>query len=694
MVKRRHSIANSIFCFLTFSILAFGQTLTTVRDEVTNPDGTTFSGTLQLTWVGGPGSSISPTTTSAHLYTGVFTALLVPTTTVNPCAYYTAQFTSSDGSSQWTENWYVPPSSGILTIAQITTPNAACGNGGSGGGGVTPSAPTTLVATSVSTSQIDLAWSGTPGVTYNVYASTLSGFTPTGGSQIATGLTSASYQSSGLSASTTYYYLVTAVNASGESLPSNSANATTQATSANAPASPTGLAATALASNQINLSWSASSTSGVTYNVYGSTSAGVSATAPNRLASGLSATSYQSTGLGASTAYYYLVTAVNSAGESAPSNGASATTQAASGGSGSLTLPIPISDVANLSNILAAKPNVGTSYTSGSAAMIDSSGNIGSVSGASTNCVLVNGTSAPCGSTSLPIQITNVTNLASTLASLTTDFTTVTNTASTQAASIIAIQTAASTLGNTVSTQGTNLSSLNGTVSTLSASVSTQGTNLSTLSTTVSSLPVKGIGITSGRTAFIDASGDLNSVVGNAGDCVHVDGSSGSCGSGGSGGSTNSLSVSFIDAETPGGTLDGSNTSFTLAQTPLPATSLEVFRNGALQQAGIDFSLTSNTLTFLSASVPQPSDILTAYYRVNGSAQTVTFVDGETPGGTMDGVNTAYTLANVPASGLRLYKNGALLLLNTDFTISGANLTFISGSQPFATDILLAYYRY
>jgi hypothetical protein len=97
MVKRRHLLANSIFCLLTFSAFGSGQTLTTIRDKVTNPDGTTFNGTLQLTWVGGAGSAISPTTTSAHLYTGVFTALLVPTTTVTPCAYYAAQFTSSNG---------------------------------------------------------------------------------------------------------------------------------------------------------------------------------------------------------------------------------------------------------------------------------------------------------------------------------------------------------------------------------------------------------------------------------------------------------------------------------------------------------------------------------------------------------------------------------------------------------------------
>ena len=48
-----------------------------------------------------------------------------------------------------------------------------------------------------------------------------------------------------------------------------------------------------------------------------------------RISSGNASTSYVSSGLSASTTYYFLVTAVNSNGESSPANIASATTQAA-----------------------------------------------------------------------------------------------------------------------------------------------------------------------------------------------------------------------------------------------------------------------------------------------------------------------------------------------------------------------------
>jgi hypothetical protein len=96
---------------------------------------------------------------------------------------------------------------------------------------VLPGAPTKLTAAAASSAQINLAWTASPtsGVTYNVYSSTSSGFTPSGANRIATGLTATSYSNTGLSPSTTHYYLVTAQNSAGESAVSNQASATTAA---------------------------------------------------------------------------------------------------------------------------------------------------------------------------------------------------------------------------------------------------------------------------------------------------------------------------------------------------------------------------------------------------------------------------------------------------------------------------------
>jgi len=66
-----------------------------------------------------------------------------------------------------------------------------------------PSAPTGLSASAASASGINLSWTASPTATsYIVYrSSTNSGFT----TSIATGVTSASYSDTGLSASTQYY---------------------------------------------------------------------------------------------------------------------------------------------------------------------------------------------------------------------------------------------------------------------------------------------------------------------------------------------------------------------------------------------------------------------------------------------------------------------------------------------------------
>jgi hypothetical protein len=95
------------------------------------------------------------------------------------------------------------------------------------------------------------------------------------------------------------------------------------------PSAPSNLAATAASSSQINLTWTASASSGVTYNVYASTTSGFAPSSGNRIASGIATTSYSHSGLAASTAWYYRVTAQNANGESAGSNQANATTQAA-----------------------------------------------------------------------------------------------------------------------------------------------------------------------------------------------------------------------------------------------------------------------------------------------------------------------------------------------------------------------------
>lgn len=70
------------------------------------------------------------------------------------------------------------------------------------------------------------------------------------------------------------------------------------------------------------------------------------------------------------------------------------------------------------------------------------------------------------------------------------------------------------------------------------------------------------------------------------------------------------------------------------------------------------------------------------------------FVDGETPSGSIDGINRTFNLvgAPAPAAGLHFYRNGLLQKPGLDFLLAGATITFLSTS-PVAGDLLTANYR-
>src|SRR5207247_1243344 len=128
-----------------------------------------------------------------------------------------------------------------------------------------PGAPGNLTATA-GNAQVTLSWTAVSGATgYNVKRSTSSGGPYT---TVGPNVTPTSFTDSGLTNSTTYYYVVTALTAGGESVNSAQVSATPVA----APGAPSNLTATA-GNAQVALSWTA--VSGATgYNVKPSTSSG------------------------------------------------------------------------------------------------------------------------------------------------------------------------------------------------------------------------------------------------------------------------------------------------------------------------------------------------------------------------------------------------------------------------------------
>jgi len=398
------------------------------------------------------------------------------------------QDSSRDTCNNFAKNGYASIANGKLYLGSFGTANAGSGQvcvyGLLPTNCTIPTAPTNVSANAVSSSQVNLSWTASTAsctVSYNIYRSTTSGFTPSTGNQIANGIFATTYSDLNAAPSTTYFYIVEGVDAAGASSPSNQATATTGAAitsiainaggpavspfladedfnggatishantidlsgvtnpapiavyqtgrdanftytipgfaagssqtvrlhfaetfwsaagsrlfnvsingtqvltnfdifaaagaknkavieqftenansngqyviqftsvkdnslvsgieitsgaSCTVPTAPTNLNATATSSSQINLSWTASTSScAVTYNVFRSTTSGFTPSSSNQVASGVRTTSYSDTGLTASTTYYYLVEATNSAGTSGASNQASATTPSGS----------------------------------------------------------------------------------------------------------------------------------------------------------------------------------------------------------------------------------------------------------------------------------------------------------------------------------------------------------------------------
>ena len=194
---------------------------------------------------------------------------------------------------------------------------SAPGNGGNGGGGSAPPTPTGLTA-SAANAQVNLSWSASSGATaYYVKRSTTTGGPYT---QVATP-TATNYADNAVTNGTTYYYVVSAYNSYGQSANSSQATVTPVAPPPpnNPPSAPTGLQATP-GNAQVSLSWTTSS-GATSYHVKRSTTNGsgyAQVGAPT-------SASFVDTGLANGTTYYYVVSALNSAGESANSSQASAT---------------------------------------------------------------------------------------------------------------------------------------------------------------------------------------------------------------------------------------------------------------------------------------------------------------------------------------------------------------------------------
>jgi uncharacterized protein YoxC len=461
MVNFRQPLIAILMAATLVAASAFAQTnLTQILDTITNPDGTPFNGTVVITWNGYSGSgsgTVSRLSTSATVYNGALSVLLVPTTTASPGTYYQVVYSSSDGTVTWTETWQVPPSTTALTIAEVRQTSTQGAGGGSGSGS-------------------------------GQYA----------------------------------------------------------------------------------------------------------------------------------------------------------------------TLPISISEVTDLASDLSSIDNTISAIQS---------------------------TATALGTTVSGLSST-VTTQGSTLGTLNTTVTGLSG-------SVTSLNSMVASLGTTITGLNTTVTRLSTTVSGLNTTVANDGTSITTLTTNLGSLTTTVAGNTSSLNTVTGTVTGLTTNVTNLTNLVN-----------GLNATVNTLSAAgstavFIDDETPAGAINGVNTVFSLANTPAPAMSLTLFRNGLELAQGMDYTLNGSAITFSTTALPQTGDILLAYYRTPGTGAATNFADNETPGGAINGINLTFTLASAPnpAGSLRLFRNGLLTELGGDYTLSGSSIT-ITSTAPQTGDSLAAYYRH
>lgn len=146
----------------------------------------------------------------------------------------------------------------------------------------------------------------------------------------------------------------------------------------------------------------------------------------------------------------------------------------------------------------------------------------------------------------------------------------------------------------------------------------------------------------------------------------------------------------YVNAqEVPSGAINGSNTAYTLSQTPTSDASVKLWLDGLFQRQGTDYTISGSSITMTAAPVSGQTLDAAYTYGSTGPSQSQ-----EVPSGTINGSNVTFTLAQTPTSNaaVSLYQDGFLMRQGTDYTISGSTITMTTA--PVSGQTLDATYTY
>ena len=280
-----------------------------------------FAPGVNITSAWGTGDTATNTISGTSMATPHVTGAAARYLATNPCASPSAVASALLGNA--TANKVVNPGTGSPNKLLAT---AFIGAAASAPCPTAPGAPA-LTATGA-VAKVQLSWTvpsnnGSPITAYRLYRATTSGGQGTTPLQTLSSSTTA-FDDTAVTAGTTYYYRVEAVNSIGATKSSERSAVPTAASSPTAPGAPS-LSASAT-SGRVSLTWTVPSNGGSAitgYAIYRGTSSGGEGTTVYASA-GATATSFNDTSVVNGTRYYYQVAALNAIGQTR-SNEANAT---------------------------------------------------------------------------------------------------------------------------------------------------------------------------------------------------------------------------------------------------------------------------------------------------------------------------------------------------------------------------------